>query len=499
MQMSQSTNGNLRSTTGKDRYLQLDTAPTGVPTASPGTFSWNSVDGCVDIQYLNNSTLQVGQETYFYAKADGAISNGDLCMFAGVEGDHIKAKKIGVSDIATVQANPHYVMGVATQNISNGSFGYITWFGKINGVYTKTPANQDTVDWALGDILYFSNTAGQLTKTAPTAPGTRIIVAAVIKESTGSAENGVIFVRPSYGGKLVDLDDVDGIPLTATGQMLVWDDTHKYFAATQTTTTSVRATGTADDSHLPTEKAVRDALTSSGSGYVLKSGDTMTGNLSFSNTNLGTKFGTNDELFVSYDGSQAVINAGGYSASDVRLKCGSAKTMVLDTLVYDDLRVDLSNLKAPAADPPTWVAYRSCEVPTFSAAATNVVYFRVQLPHTYAQGSDILFHLHAVYPNTNSGNSLWQLTYSWANVNAAFPTITTVTKTFASSGVADKHVIHDFGAITGTGKTVSSILLCSLSRLGADATDTYASAIYGISADFHYPIDTLGSRQEYIK
>ena len=34
------------------------------------------------------------------------------------------------------------MIGVATQNIANGDFGYITWFGKVNGVYTiELPAD----------------------------------------------------------------------------------------------------------------------------------------------------------------------------------------------------------------------------------------------------------------------------------------------------------------------------------------------------------------------
>lgn len=206
---------------GSYDFLTVNTTTTEEISKSVGTMYWNAIDGTVDLKLLNDTTLQMGQETYFYVKASGAIANGDLCMFAGVQGDHILAKKIGTGDIATVQQKPHYVIGIATQNIGNGVFGYVTAFGKINGVYTT--------GWATGDLLYFSNTTGQLTNVEPSAPARRIVVAAVIKAATGASENGVILTRITFGTNMMDLDDVDGVAPTVTGQMLVWNETSKYW------------------------------------------------------------------------------------------------------------------------------------------------------------------------------------------------------------------------------------------------------------------------------
>ena len=95
----QSSNGNVRNTTGNETYLCYNTSPTGVPTL-PATFSWNTVDGTMDLRLNTNTALQLGQEAHIYGKASGAIGNGKLCMFYGAEGDHIKIKQIGVGDIA---------------------------------------------------------------------------------------------------------------------------------------------------------------------------------------------------------------------------------------------------------------------------------------------------------------------------------------------------------------------------------------------------------------
>ena len=170
-----------------------------------------------------------------------------------------------------------------------------------------------------------------------------------------------------------------------------------------------------------------------------------------------------------------------------------------DATCWDDVAVDLSNIKAPTLDPPTWTAYKGGEVPAYSATATNVLYFRCQLPHTWREGDDINFHIHVAYPNANAGNSVWAFTHSWASRNEAFPTQSTITKTFAAPAVTDQHTIHDFGLLGVTGKKISSVLICSLSRIGGAVADTYGSAIYGVSADFHVVKNTLGSHSEYVK
>jgi hypothetical protein len=210
----------------KTKTLEFDTLYTPTGSEPIGSLFWNEVDGTVDIRLKNNATLQTGQELHFYGKASGNILNGELVQFAGVQGDHILIKKVVASEIINY---PEYLVGVATQNINNGDFGYITWFGKVNGVYTNTPNNNDSQNWLAGDILYFDNTTGQLTKTNPTAPHRRIIVASVIKTQTGNSESGILLIRPTFGMKLTDLNDVNGT-IPVEGSLLVnqGDDTFAF-------------------------------------------------------------------------------------------------------------------------------------------------------------------------------------------------------------------------------------------------------------------------------
>ena len=166
----------------------------------------------------------------------------------------------------------------------------------------------------------------------------------------------------------------------------------------------------------------------------------------------------------------------------------------------DDFQIQISGAKLVGADAPVFTAYRGTEVLAFKKDATNAIAFSAQLTHAYKEGSNIEFHIHLVHPTNGAGNSVWQMTYSWANINGDFPVETTPTAiTVAAPAVADRHSVANVATLTGTGKTISSVILCSLSRLGNNASDTYDDFIYLVAADFHIIRDTIGSISEYTK
>lgn len=162
-------------------------------------------------------------------------------------------------------------------------------------------------------------------------------------------------------------------------------------------------------------------------------------------------------------------------------------------LVYDDNAITLSNVRLNPTQEPSWSNYKGSQVLAFSSTQTNTVFFSTQLPHRYKPGKNIEYHIHIAYPSATLATSTWEFTYSWASVNEeTFPSETTITKNVLSSGVTDKHIMQNISMITGTNKSESSVLLCSLKRIGGNASDTYDSSIYLLSADFHFPINKLG-------
>lgn len=156
---------------------------------------WNSTEGTFDAALLNGVTLQLGQETHFYAKATEPISNGSLVMFAGAQGDHVL---IANADLTSVGFKDTYIVGVATQSFTTNQYGYVTWFGKVRELNTSA--------WAEGTILYADkNNPGGLTSVKPTAPDHSIQIAAVVRSH---ATQGTLLVRPTFGYHLEDLHDV---------------------------------------------------------------------------------------------------------------------------------------------------------------------------------------------------------------------------------------------------------------------------------------------------
>ena len=56
------------------------------------------------------------------------------------------------------------------------------------------------------------------------------------------------------------------------------------------------------------------------------------------------------------------------------------------------------------------------------------------------------------------------------------------------------------GTISGTGKNVSSMLICRLFRNSSDPDDDLAQAAFLLEMDFHFEIDLAGgSREEFAK
>ena len=177
-------------------------------TGTQGTMSWNADEETVDLQ-LNDVTLQLGQESVFYGKAVGNIPNGAPVMFAGAQGGHLL---ITVADMSLTGFIPEYVVGVATETITNNNFGFVTSFGKVRGLNTS--------GYNEGDLLYLDpDNAGQYVTSLPSAPDHGILVAAVTRSH---ANNGTILVRVSSKPDLTELCDVE-ISSPSDNELLVYN------------------------------------------------------------------------------------------------------------------------------------------------------------------------------------------------------------------------------------------------------------------------------------
>lgn len=199
------------------RYIEFDTSASN-GNAVPGKLIWNSNDGTLDIGLYGDSILQVGQETVYYLKNGEAstISNGQLVMATSVVGN--SGKLIGGLADGSGTTPAEYLLGVATQSIAAGEFGYVTQFGLVRGI--NATGSQYSETWASGDLLYANaSILGGLTNSPPAYPAFSIPLAIVVNAVSNS---GSIFVRMKSGEYLESLHDVD-ISTKVGGDVISWN------------------------------------------------------------------------------------------------------------------------------------------------------------------------------------------------------------------------------------------------------------------------------------
>ena len=167
-----------------------------------------------------------------------------------------------------------------------------------------------------------------------------------------------------------------------------------------------------------------------------------------------------------------------------------------DNTVWEDLQINISSVRLPASNAPTWTAYRGSQVLAFDGTSTDIIYFTAQTTHARLRGSDVEFHIHYVPEDTVFGWTAWEFSYSWASIGDTLHT--EIVDTVMLGTGSTQHTLGEIAeAIDGTGKGISSFLLCGLKRLGGLAADTYdGKNIYLLGADFHCEIDQPGGSDE---
>jgi hypothetical protein len=171
--------------------IKFNTSPTNTPD-QVGEMGWNAAEDTLDLKVSGDVTLQLGLEEHARAlnNSGALIGNGQV---AGLNGVNL-GTGIGISKyLADGATPPLYVIGVATQDIADGTRGRVTVRGFVHDLDTTGALYGET--WLIGDLLYASSTVpGGLTKVQPVPPALVVPIAIVVAVS---ATVGVIAVRPT--------------------------------------------------------------------------------------------------------------------------------------------------------------------------------------------------------------------------------------------------------------------------------------------------------------
>lgn len=205
----------------KPQLDYIDFYENGNVTDKPGRMYWkDSDDKSLNIVMNEDGvTLQVGQEIYYLVKntSGSTISNGKLTKFTGTVGASGKLT-IGLGYGAD---NENSLVGIATHDILNNEFGFVTHFGLVRGFDTSGTPYSET--WNDGDLLYPNPTInGGLTNVQPLAPNLKKPIASVV--NAGSSGSGSVFVRMATGERLTTLHDIE-ISSVSDGDILQYNAT----------------------------------------------------------------------------------------------------------------------------------------------------------------------------------------------------------------------------------------------------------------------------------
>jgi len=132
----------------------------------------------------SNVTQQIGQEMVgrAYNAGGDTISNGDVVYFWSTASEVVACRKF----IADGTIDSSLVLGLATEDIAAGEYGYITEFGLVRDL--------DTATFNAGDIIYASAvTTGSITNIRPSSPN-KVVILGICLQSDST--NGILLVKP---------------------------------------------------------------------------------------------------------------------------------------------------------------------------------------------------------------------------------------------------------------------------------------------------------------
>lgn len=209
-----------------------------------GSMGWNADSETVVLGLDGNVYYALGLDQLYHVINDTSVTltKGRLVRASGASGasGKLKAKYYA----ANMGIHGRYVLGIVSGDIATGDEGYVTSFGLVRGINASGSLYSES--WSVGDILYAHPTiAGGLTKTEPTAPNERVVVAMVI---SNNASTGSIFVRPQFPFNLAEIRDVkisnptNGQALTYNSTSGLWENSSAAAGISYSDTTSLIAT-----------------------------------------------------------------------------------------------------------------------------------------------------------------------------------------------------------------------------------------------------------------
>lgn len=459
-------------TTVDTDYVDFAPALSPLPTDATGRVYYDNNDQFQTLAFqMNGSIVQhIGETQYFRIKCQGAITKGQVVMFAGTLGSSGGLVGAAATGLQPTQAN--YILGVASESGVNNDWIFVTCFGEVKGINTTGGVEA----WTQGDELYYNPVVtGGLTKNKPSTPNAIATVAAVVHVGTS---NGILFVRPTFGSVLGGTDGNVQFGTLNNGDVIVYDSTDQRW---ENVAQSTLAVGSATN------------VAGGAANKIVYNSNTSTTSFIDAPTVAST--------FLSWSGSAfAWVSAGAGTVTSVGLALPAEFTISNSPVTGSGtLTAAWANATAnyvfagPTTGSPGTPSFRAlvaADVPTLnqnttgSAASLSVVgqtgLFTVtgitttNRTKTVRDADDTLLELGGSYTPTG--------TWNWTTATVTWPTFNQNTTGSAGSVVNAVTFTNTGGGAAGTTFNGSTAVTIDYSTVGAPKADgTGASGTWGIS------------------
>lgn len=205
-----------------------------------------------------------------------------------------------------------------------------------------------------------------------------------------------------------------------------------------------------------------------------------------------------------FTGLQTVVTNLITSTTDLIISTPLGETLFLQNACYRD-EFPTPLVPAGGASAPDQVAYTIGGISTtrYSFDGNNTeerISGSFEIPHDYKTDEPIEVHIHWLPATNGSGNVQWHFDWCFLPVNGA-PQAKTTLSIVDTVSVNQQfyHKIKPFGNLPTNGYNIGDKILFTLRRTPSGANDTYTGDAILEQIALHTPVDTLGSRQIYIK
>jgi hypothetical protein len=243
-------------------YIDFNSTQSPLPTDATARLYYDSTDQFQTLAFrMNGNVVQkIGEEQFYRVKCQGAITKGQVVMFANTLG--ASGGLVGAAATGLTKDQGQYILGVAAESGNNNDWIFVVSFGEVKNINTTGGAET----WAQGDELFYNPAVtGGLTKNKPAVPNAIVLVAAVVHVGTS---NGILFVRPTYGSVLGGTDGNVQFGTLNNLDVLQYNGTGQYWTNVAASSLSVSYAATAGSAGSATTATTATNLAGGAAGSV---------------------------------------------------------------------------------------------------------------------------------------------------------------------------------------------------------------------------------------